>query len=100
MKFSTPKYSTDWVAFFVLYYECTDLFLILVHDAFLLSCQMVGLYKDPNGESIKIFQTSAQREEAETNKTNKKDGTELEKLRRRVFELENSLSHKQVCYIL
>ena len=54
---------------------------------------MVGLYKDPNGESITTFATSAQKEEAETNK---KDGAELDRLRRRVFELENSLSHKQV----
>ena len=68
--------------------------LILVHDAFLLSCQMVGLYKDPNGETT--FPTSAQREEAENNKTSKKDGTELDRLRRRVLELQNSLSHKQV----
>ena len=57
---------------------------------------MVGLYKDPNGESITTFPTSAQREEAENNKTSKKDGTELNRLRRRVFELEKSLSHKQV----
>ena len=57
---------------------------------------MVGLYKDPNGENIKTFPTSAQREEAENNKTSKKDGTELDRLRRRVFELEKSLSHKQV----
>ena len=62
--------------------------------------QMVGLYKDPKGESVTTFPSSAQREGTETNATNRKKDTELDRLRRRVSELENSLSHKQVSYKL
>ena len=60
--------------------------------------QIVGLYKDPKGETVTTFPTSAQKDEAETNATSKKKDTELDRLRRRVCELEKSLSHKQVSY--
>ena len=59
---------------------------------------MVGLYKDPSGESITTFPTSGPREEANESAGSKKD-RELKNLRRRVNELESSLK-EQVSYSL
>ena len=54
---------------------------------------MVGLYKDPSGESITTFPTSGPREEANESSGSKKD-RELKNLRRRVVELESSLKEQ------
>ena len=59
---------------------------------------MVGLYKDPKGETVTTFHTTVARDEAETANTGKNNDSELNKLRRRVIELENSLK-KQVRYL-
>ena len=54
---------------------------------------MVGLYKDPKGETITTFGTSGPREEAVESSGGKKD-KELQILRRRVSELETSLKQQ------
>lgn len=55
--------------------------------------QMVGLYKDPNGDKIKFLSSVGNRSiESETN-------IEVKKLRKRVTELENSL-RKYVSVVL
>ena len=51
---------------------------------------MVGLYKDPKGETISTFATSGGREETAENRENKNE-TELNKLRHRVIALETIL---------
>ncbi|CAI8049955.1 Gamma-aminobutyric acid type B receptor subunit 2 [Geodia barretti] len=55
--------------------------------------RMVGLYKDPKGETITTFGTSGPREEAVESSGDKKD-KELQILRRRVSELETSLKQQ------
>ena len=50
---------------------------------------MVGLYKDPDGDTITTFVASTHREESTTE--NSGNNIELKRLRRRVLELENSL---------
>ena len=59
---------------------------------------MVGLYKDPKGETISTFATSGGREETAENGGSKNE-TELKKLRHRVIELETILK-SQVRYML
>ena len=58
---------------------------------------MVGLYKDPSGESIKTFQTGGKEDPAALSENgNSSNEVELNKLRRRVLELETNLKRK-VC---
>ena len=50
--------------------------------------QMVGLYKDPKGETISTLGTSGLRDDLASDKSS---DTELKMLRHRVIQLENSL---------
>ena len=50
--------------------------------------QMVGLYKDPKGETISTQGTSGLRDDLASDKSS---DTELKMLRHRVIQLENSL---------
>ena len=54
---------------------------------------MVGLYKDPRGESITTFGTSGPKEEVDHTSGTKKD-KEIRNLRRKVTELETSLKQQ------
>ena len=52
---------------------------------------MVGLYKDPKGETVSTFATSGQNDEAEQTKSGGDMENELKKLRCRVIELETTI---------
>ena len=54
---------------------------------------MVGLYKDPKGETISTFGTSGPREEAVDTSGSSKD-KELQILRRRISQLETCLKQQ------
>ena len=54
---------------------------------------MLGLYKDPKGETISTFGTAGPREEAVDTSGSSKD-KELQILRRRVSQLETSLKQQ------
>ena len=56
---------------------------------------MVGLYKDPDGKNI-VLNTTTLTEEKESKTTSQSNGGDIEmnKLKRRISELENSLRQR------